>query len=96
MSSSNLGHNIPGVSNNSISLLILIHSKCLVIPGLLPTFVAFLPTNVLIKVDFPTLGIPKISILTFLSLSPFSFLLSFNSLFTSSVTLNISNIFFFY
>ena len=68
--SSNLGHKIPGESNKSIHLLILIQDRLLVKPGLLPTPVAFLPTNLLIIVLFPTLGIPIIKALKLRALRP--------------------------
>src|SRR5574344_2452125 len=41
--------------------------------------VAFLPTNLFIKVDLPTFGIPMIKALYALDLSPLDNLLSFNS-----------------
>ena len=83
--SSNLGHKIPGESNKSISLLILIQDRLLVKPGLFPTPAAFLPTNLLIKVLFPTLGIPIINALRLRGFRPLDFLLSFNSLLTLSL-----------
>ena len=66
---SNFGHKIPGVSNNSISSDKRIHCLPLVTPGLLPVTTTFFPNKVLIKVLFPTLGMPTIiaRIVTFLA-----------------------------
>ena len=46
------------MSNNSIFLFNLIHCFPFVTPGLFPVFVQAFPTRLLIKVDFPTFGIP--------------------------------------
>ncbi len=55
---SNFGHKIPGVSRSSSDLFSLIHCFPFVTPGLFPVFVHAFPAKELIKVDFPTLGIP--------------------------------------
>lgn len=49
---SNLGHKTPGVSNNSILSLILIHCFCFVTPGLFPTPAVVLFEILFIKDDF--------------------------------------------
>ena len=49
----NLGHKTPGVSNNSILSLILIHCFCFVTPGLFPTPAVVLFEILFIKDDFP-------------------------------------------
>ena len=56
--SSNFGQRIPGVSRSSTCLFRRIHCFPLVTPGLLPVFAQAFPASALIKVDFPTLGIP--------------------------------------
>ena len=63
LSSSNFGQRTPGVSKSSKSFFVLIHCTCFVTPGLSPIFALFLFEMELIKVDFPTLGIPTIIIL---------------------------------
>ena len=57
-SSSNLGHNTPGVSNKSKFGSACSHVKERVTPGLSAAFNEFLPLIRLIIVDLPTLGIP--------------------------------------
>ena len=59
--SSNFGHKIPGVSNNSTFLFKRIHCFPFVTPGLLPVFAHAFPANVLMNVDLPTFGIPTVS-----------------------------------
>lgn len=56
---SNLGHKTPGVSSNSILLLIRIHCFCFVTPGLFPTIADVFLEILFIKEDLPTFGIPK-------------------------------------
>ena len=56
--SSNLGHRIPGVSRSSSPLFRRIHCFPLVTPGLFPVLAQAFPAKELIKVDFPTFGIP--------------------------------------
>ena len=67
---SNLGHKTPGVSNNSILSLILIHCFCFVTPGLFPTPAVVLFEILFIKDDFPTFGIPSTIALIFLPILP--------------------------
>ena len=79
-SSSNLGHNIPGVSNTDISLSTLSHLKAFVTPGLFFASKLFLPFNEFINVLLPTFGIPIIKVLTVEILFPLKdFIASFNS-----------------
>ena len=56
--SSNRGHKIPGVSRSSRVLLRRIHWFPFVTPGLFPVLAQAFPAKELMKVDFPTLGIP--------------------------------------
>ena len=55
------GHKIPGVSRSSTSLPSLIQSWCFVTPGVGPVSAAFRLESLLIKLDFPTFGIPVIN-----------------------------------
>ena len=80
VSSSNLGHNTPGVSKSSIPIAVFIHCLLLVTPGLSPVLAILFLAILLINVDFPTLGIPTtitlviiLAIPLALSLSCFSF-----------------------
>ena len=89
-SSSNLGHNIPGVSSSSKSFFSLIHCLPFVTPGLSPVLAVVLPTLLLIKVDLPTLGIPTIIALIGTNSLPLAFsrsILSFISVLAASATL---------
>ena len=56
--SSKRGHKIPGVSKSSKVLFKRIQWLPFVTPGLFPVFAQALPAKELIKVDFPTFGMP--------------------------------------
>ena len=93
---SNLGQSIHGVSSNSISLPTLIQFRFLVTPGLFPTLVTFLFTNLFIKVDLPTLGIPTTKARVLLLANPLLSFFLFSSFITSLVKfIKESNLVFF-
>ena len=75
-SSSNFGHNIPGVSKSSKSFFSLIHCLPFVTPGLSPVFAVVFPTLLFINVDLPTFGIPTIIALIGTNSLPLAFSLS--------------------
>ena len=82
---SNLGHSIPGVSKSSTFLLRLIHCLPFVTPGLFPVFALAFRHIELIKVDFPTFGIPTTMALTGLFIIPLFLSRSIFSLVTGLV-----------
>ena len=85
-SSSNLGHNTPGVSNRSNSLSACSQVKERVTPGLSAAFSVFFPAMRLIIVDLPTLGIPAAIARTARGLIPFALCLSLFSFMTFKAT----------
>ena len=75
-SSSNFGHNIPGVSNKSILPARCIHCLPFVTPGIFPVFALFFLANEFISVDLPTFGMPTIIALIVLFNNPLFLYLS--------------------
>ena len=72
-SSSNLGHRMPGVSSRSIPLSTRNHWLPRVTPGLSAALADLRPMMRLMKVDFPTFGMPTTITRTALPTRPFSF-----------------------
>ena len=70
--SSNLGHSIPGVSSSSKLWSTGTHCLALVTPGRSSVLAVFRLATWLIKVDFPTLGMPRIITRTTRPAWPFS------------------------
>ena len=57
---SNFGQRMPGVSSSSSPESMLIHCLPRVTPGLSPAMAALRPATLLMKVDLPTFGMPRI------------------------------------
>ena len=73
VSSSNLGHRIPGVSSSSRPWSTVIHCLPRVTPGRSPALADFFLATLLMKVDLPTLGMPTTMARTGRPTWPFSF-----------------------
>ena len=81
-----------GEDKVSKTMLKFIQDKDLVTPGLFPITATFLPANLLISVDLPTLGIPITKALISFLDKPFSSLFFWISAVISLVTLTISSV----
>ena len=86
VSSSNLGHKIPGVSSSSSPWSTVIHCFPRVTPGRSPALADFFLATLLIKVDLPTLGMPTTMARTGRPTWPFSFHLAICSFSAARIT----------